>query len=165
MTIQDFASIAEIVSTFAILVTLIYLARETKQNTAALHASIRQASLEAELSIIDKQLEFPHLRPAMLSGNLGGLSNDQIEQTKTVVIALFRVRETNWLQHKAGVMDDETWQLYRRSLVIFINMAPVIKQEWERANRTGFYHPGFLEEINAFHAQNSALGIGSGAQE
>jgi len=154
MSIQDLAAIAEIISTLAILVTLVYLARETRQNTAAIHASIRQASLDAELSIVDRMINYPHIRPAMMSGNFEDLSEEQIEQVVMNVVSIFRVRETNWLQHKNGVMDDETWQIYRHSLVIFITNTSVIKKEWDRANQNGFYHPGFLAEINAALAES-----------
>ena len=95
MTIQDFADIAEIIGTFAILVTLVYLARETKQNTDAIRASIRQSSLEAELSTVERFVNFPHIRPALISGNLDGLNAEQREQVAMGIVGILRTRETN----------------------------------------------------------------------
>jgi len=130
-TWSKWAAIAEIISSVAILITLAYLAIETRQNTDAIHSNTRQASLEAELNIIDRQIVYPHLRPAMRSGSMDGLTDDEIEQIYNHITSMFRIRETNWLQNLNGVMDDETWQVYRNSMVLFISEAPLIRQQWE----------------------------------
>ena len=153
MTIQNLADIAQIIGTFAILVTLVYLARETRQNTDAIHASVRQASLDAELSTVDRFVNFPHIRPALISGNMDGLTAEQREQVAMGIIGVLRTRETNWLQHLHGVMDDETWYVYRNSMLLFIKSSPVMRNEWENANIRRFYHPGFLAEINQLLAE------------
>jgi hypothetical protein len=83
----------------------------------------------------------------MVSGSVDGLTEEQREQIRMQFAMLMRVRENFWLQHENGVMDDATWGLYKQSLLIFLN-GEMLKQSWEEAEASGFFHPGFLADIN-----------------
>ena len=61
MALEQYAYVAEIVGVIVIAVTLIYLAIQTKQNTAAVRSSVRQAVLEADRESIRMFIEYPSL--------------------------------------------------------------------------------------------------------
>lgn len=95
------AAIAEILSALAIVVTLLYLAVQTAQNTKALQASARQAALDTDLGLIYKAIEYP-----MLYGRSGrypelsepDLTEADLARIASWEIAMLRTRETYWLQ-------------------------------------------------------------------
>ena len=61
MTLEQYAYLAEIIGVIAIVVTLIYLAVQTKQNTAAVQSSVRQAMLsEPQLRMPIRGSSSPH---------------------------------------------------------------------------------------------------------
>jgi len=104
------SSIAEIISSIAIVITLVYLAIQTSQNTSAIQASSRQESLNNELWYLEIQIN----NPWMIRGTDEdkNLSKDQINQLRNMSIALFRMRENLFFQYKNGVIDKESWQSY-----------------------------------------------------
>ena len=53
MTIQDWGSIGEILGAGAVIITLLYLTTQVRQNTKALHSSMFQACSNATHSIAD----------------------------------------------------------------------------------------------------------------
>jgi hypothetical protein len=61
MKLEKLSAIAELVSSVAILVTLGYLAVETRQNTLATQATVRQAMLAEDRELLFKTMEYPFI--------------------------------------------------------------------------------------------------------
>ena len=57
--LQQYAYIAEMVGVIAIVVTLIYLAIQTKQNTEAVQATTRHTVIANDLMVIQAMLDHP----------------------------------------------------------------------------------------------------------
>ncbi len=114
MNTNRLAAIAEIVSSIAIVVTLVYLTIETRQNTDALLANSRQAALNADLALLANTINNPELGKVMF-GLSPGLSDEDV-RVRAHVISFLRVREFLWSQYEAGVMDEAVWQSYIRPL-------------------------------------------------
>ena len=68
MKIEKLSAIAELISSVAVVVTLVYLAVHTQQNTTAIQASIRQAMLTDDRELFLSQIEFP----IVVTGRSGG---------------------------------------------------------------------------------------------
>lgn len=108
MKIERLAAIAEIISSVAIVVTLVYLSVQTGQNTDALLAVSRQATLQGDLDIIQIGMMYPEFAQA-----------DNIEFTpefetryRLFLTAAMRTREFAWFQYQSGILDEGTWQSY-----------------------------------------------------
>ncbi|MGD8809227.1 MAG: hypothetical protein PVG24_06460 [Gammaproteobacteria bacterium] len=56
-------AITQIVGMIAVVVTLVYLAIQTKQNTSATQAAVRQAMLTEDRELLMRHLDFPYLSP------------------------------------------------------------------------------------------------------
>lgn len=108
MNVTKISAIAEIVSSVAIVVTLIYLTIETRQNTDALLATSRQATLDADLSFISNVIDHPEL------GIGRGVPGETAEEVRIMahLIAYLRIREFAWFQYQNGILDETTWQSY-----------------------------------------------------
>ncbi len=107
MKVEKISAIAEIISSVAIVITLIYLTVETRQNTEALNAQSREsilASSQAELFFLTERPEL-----AVLMTKPDRLSVEENIQLDAFLTALFRVREYSWLQYQAGVIDEAQW--------------------------------------------------------
>ena len=114
---NKWSAIAEILGAVGILITLAYLALQTRylavqteQNTAAIQASVRQAMVSEDRESLYKIIEYPFLnRPC-------NLTPEQTEQTRAYLMAFLRIRENHWVQYQQGVLDEGTWQVYRKPL-------------------------------------------------
>ena len=126
------SSIAELVSSVAVVITLIYLAVQTSQNTAATQAAARQASLDNELWYLQMQIENPFLlRNPILPYEDAALTEQQIKQEHDMFIALFRMRENLYFQYRSGVLDEDSWNSYFSVFVGFLNQGSNMRRSWE----------------------------------
>ena len=101
------SAIAEIVSSVAIVVTLVYLTVQTQQNTSALLAVSRQAALQAELDVLSLRFDYPQLWL-----DQGELSPEDEVRYTGFVYKILRMREFEWFQYQSGILDQATWQSY-----------------------------------------------------
>lgn len=153
---SKWSSIAEILSSVAIVVTLIYLVIQTQQlqiqtqqNTDALLASIRQASLDTELEFLYEVVDRPFLAGASQGYNENEFSEEQVRQYRLISVALFRMRESQWLQHKGGALDSNIWQSYRSVLLSGLKDPdrPLFRATWDEYSSA--FDPGFREDIES----------------
>lgn len=101
------ADLTEIVSSVAILVTLVYLTIEINQNTSAMNAQTRQAVLDAAQFELQMTVE----RPQILRNITGSHSLTEEEQIQidSLLTLTLRAREFSWLQFQDGTIDELQW--------------------------------------------------------
>jgi hypothetical protein len=114
------SAIAEIAAAIAVVITLVYLAIQTRyvavqteQNTAAVRASVRQAMFANDQEMIFKQTGFP--RESCVT-ELAVFQELGFGPCASWLLALFRSRENNWLQYRDGLIDATTYSSYENAL-------------------------------------------------
>ena len=160
MNLQMLSAIAQIISSIAVLLTLVYLAIQTNQlskqtelNTAAILSSSRQEILNQELWILGKGIENPLFiigREAVPHEFLAeyNLSIEDRSMLLTFYNAVFRIRENLWLQYTSGVLDEKTWNSYRTTFVRLLNLDTRMKTYWSLISQMAM-DKGFVNEINS----------------
>lgn len=138
------SAVAEIFSSIAIVVTLIYLAVQTQQNTAAIISNSRQQSLDADLELLRMMADYPLTAPDQPA--VAG--EDGIRQ-RAFDFSLFRIREHQWLQYRDGQLDGETWESYLKVLSQNLRTRDRLKLRWDELTATeGGLDSGFVAAIN-----------------
>ena len=107
------SSIAEIISSVAILITLFYLAIQTKQNTDAILASSRDTQITNDVQILNTVSTHPEIRLSMVKPEISEL---EMIQLTSWLISLLRTREHQWFQYKNGALDEDVWRSYLSGL-------------------------------------------------
>ena len=120
------SAISEILSSIAILVTIGYLAIEIEQNAEATRAEVRQSMLESDQNFLELFVSDPELG---LLWYREELNDEERIRVGYVLITHVRMRENNWLQYKNGVLDEQSWQSYRRTLVAVLS-SPQARKWW-----------------------------------
>lgn len=106
MKLEKVSAIAEIVSSVAIVVTLIYLSIQTQQNSKALIAVSRQAILQADLDYLSLGIAYPEVTQ-------GEDDRSPVEvRRQSRAVFLLRSREFAWFQYQSGLLDETTWESY-----------------------------------------------------
>jgi hypothetical protein len=144
MNWSKMSSIAEIVSSVAILLTLAYLAVQTQQNTAAIISDSRQQSLASELELLRMMADYPGTA-------FGGTTTPEDARRRVVGLAMMRTREHLWLQVRDGQLDEGTFRSYLPPLLAMLSEEDR-RQQW---NNTGF-EPGFRALVDNLLAGNDA---------
>lgn len=115
MNWSKWSSIAEIVSSAAILVTLFYLTLEIRQNTNAIQSDARDGIMQADVEWLYMQVNDPRLNA--LFHQAEPLTDLEAVELHTYLIAFMRLREANYRQYVSGVLDEKTWANYQSSIV------------------------------------------------
>ena len=148
MNSSKLANWSEILSSVAILVTLVFLLVETRQNTQAMETSSSQAALEAEAQFLLNAVEYPG---SVLSWTRDDLSDEEVVRHYFSLMSFTRGREAMWAQYRAGGMDQETWERYSRPIPLVFQYA-ANRAWWVNQGRATF-DPDFVTEVDAIIAR------------
>lgn len=123
MKIKKVASIAEIVSAVAVVISILYVGYEVSQNTVAVKSSAYQSIHDAEdlyWSSISGNAELSALWEVGLDGGLQALSSSQQSQFSITIRRLIYLFQNVHYQRRKGVVDDELWGAWISSLDEFL---------------------------------------------
>jgi len=101
------ADLSEIISSVAIVLTLVYLTVEMNQNTNAMNAQTRQAVMEAAQNELFVLMDNPGLTISI--AKTGELSAEEQIRLDNYFTASLRSREFSWLQYQDGSIDELQW--------------------------------------------------------
>lgn len=143
---SEWSAVAEIISSFAIVVTLIYLSIQTRQNTAAIQANTRQTMVSNDLAVLNAGMDHSHVLTKMTK-NLE-LSDDDKPILESYLIMLVRTREYQWLQYRNGLLDQQAWEAYLSGLAVNLCF-PHSRTWWDLVANDYFDHE-FVDAVNKY---------------
>lgn len=148
MTLSDLGTVANLLSAFAVLGTLIYLSRQVKQGNLLAKAHARQRMVEQTNEELYALANDPDLRECLLKA--AGLSREQQGKLHFFLIAAMRQREWEWFQHRDGVIDEAVAKAYFQIIALHLGI-PRTRHWWRTIGRIGF-NPNFVAEVDCFIA-------------
>jgi hypothetical protein len=144
------SAVAEIVSSVAILVTLIYLTVQTQQNTAAIQANGRQTSLAVEQQLLNSQMENPAMWAAMHNAEY---TDEQKVYFNSWLVAFFANRQADWANYRIGTLDKPAW-LRMEASIRQVFKTPLFRVWWH--NFSASMDPAFVARVNEIIAESPA---------
>jgi hypothetical protein len=131
MTLDQIANIAEISAAALVIVSLIYVAIQIKQNTKAAQLSTTQAFIDTHCKVIMHIAVDKEFRDIYWRG-LKGLSN--LHGSETAAFAAFfthtfRAWESYYIQSQAGALDDRLWGGFKAQLCDVFGY-PGVREIW-----------------------------------
>ena len=152
MKLDRLAAIAEIVSSIAIVATLIYLAAQTQQlaiqtaqTNSALMANSRAATMSADINFLAATFGGADVN-AVLFMPPDELSQADVNRLIQWLAAMSRIREFAWFQFGSGVMDEQALRSYLAPLVDAIQW-PSLIEVWPQVSVN--MDPDFVAYVNA----------------
>jgi hypothetical protein len=118
VTIQELGSLGEFVAAIATIATLVYLAVQIRQNTAATRAASHHEITDS-FNVINVALGSDPILAALFrrgGEDRAALREDERSQYDWLCIAYFRVFETLFYQSRVGTGERELFQSEERSL-------------------------------------------------
>jgi len=151
MAWEAVAAVAGVVSALAVAVTVIYLAKQVRDNTTASRAQTLFL-LTSELGNLAANLAGdPQITRVYRIGleSPGELDENEKYQFALLAISQFRRYENLHYQYQKGLVDEEVWEAYRENLLWFFHRPGT--QIWWPGKRMGFTKSfrDFLESSNA----------------
>ena len=152
MNWTKWSAISEIVSSIAIVVTLVYLAIQVQQSTVSLNAESRTNLYDIQWRVLDHQINKPEIRASFTQDE--PLTDEQKIVLNAFLFEFFGQREFMWLQYQSGIVDEQTMETLISDVVSFLD-TPRIRDWWGRVSDF-FFEPGYVELVNSL-ANSEAL--------
>jgi hypothetical protein len=146
MNSSKLADWSEIVSSVAIVVTLIYLTIEVGQNVDAMRAQTRESVASGALAELAAAQENPNLIKSIITSE--PLTAKEQIQLHLWIATLMRNREFAWLQHQAGIIDERQWGTELAILKGTLTH-PRLRVWWNKIGRSAMDEAfvGFVDEV------------------
>jgi len=138
------STIVDLLGAIAVLVTLIYLAVQTRQNADAIRANTRQAILSSDQAFLHRIGDDPELELLRFKPELTDLEKVRVG---FLFLTFTRMRENNWFQFTNGGLDQVTWKSYRKSIVAMFATPNGIKW-WQSSSSTGLWDQAFVSMVD-----------------
>ena len=136
MPLDQYAAIAEIVGVILVIASLIYVARQLRQNTEMLIAESRNSIIQQHMQELFSLVENPDIWRGISGQDL----DDESVRLNNWLTAFSRAREHEWFQFKHRALDEASWASYSRAIPIVLS-SDRAKAWWEA------FRPGFDNEF------------------
>ena len=151
MTIQDWGAVGELVGAIAVIISLVYLALQLRQNTKAMRTS---AAWDAEVIWGKSNFEAAHNPESAILMSRGSSENasesdfseTEIAQLYLLVRGCFQVTQAQWWLWKGGSLPDEVWEMRKTWAANFIQ-APVVNSIWQGELKQFILTDEFVQDI------------------
>jgi hypothetical protein len=142
MSLQDLGNIGEFVAAIGVIVSLIYLAVQIRQNTRTVRAAAFQQVVDSLADFTSSLSRDRELIEIVIKGNADFDSLDEVERTRFdfAFISFFRRAENVVVQTEYGTLSADTWTGFRETLKSSLR-APGLFEWW--SHRRQRFHPSF----------------------
>ena len=142
-------AIGEILGAAGVIITLIYLARQVRQNTRATRLSTSHSIASAARDWNRPLLADPELAWTFQVGTEDPTKLDEKEQARFIELcfSLFRMFEDAHYQWQKGALDPDVWKGYE-TLYAAYTKAPGFQAYWDKRKAT--FRPEFQQFIDGY---------------
>ena len=132
--------------------TLIYLSIQVRQGANLLRSEARQAQVDNDQNNINQFLEHPDLGRITSTKDLPSFE----DKTRLLfwIVSVMRAREHEWLQYKAGNLDETTWMSYR-GVIYFALGTERARRMWSIC--ATFFNSDFVEMVEELTDESPLL--------
>ena len=119
MKLSDWASVAEILASVAVVITLILLLIGVRENTAITRASMYAGTLDQFNTFETAMLSDPELHEVFvryINADTAGLSDSDRDRVSTMIAILFRTYDRAFIADRNRLIGDDEWQRFERAI-------------------------------------------------
>ena len=142
MNWEAIGAIGELGGALAVVVTLVYLAIQIRQNTDSVRSNTFQSVSESFNAWSVQLIRDPEVVKLYNSGLTDYEALEEIERSRfqLLISTQFRNYENIYYQHRHATLDHEVWPARRASMIEFLGQ-PGVQRWWRR--RGGFFGESF----------------------
>lgn len=149
MTLENIVFISEILASIAVIITLVYLAKQVKQSTRVNRAASRHSLSEFALELTKFRAEHSDRWAKVMQEK--NLNSGDIEFRNWNHMMLLLHAETYYHHYKLKLMPDNHWKNYAKFIIVALD-SPGFEDHW---NEVGFaFSEDFSEWMNKIFAES-----------
>lgn len=151
-TLSQWSEASQVVSAFAVVLSLVYVGQEIRANTAASRAATRQAIAQTDFEYVGATLD----PLTLLVAETKAAAGEELTPAEHFVLVErqhlnFRIFENAFYQYRAGLLEAETWDRYRWIISRQFAMHEPARAMWERFGPS--FDETFKAEVAAIRAE------------
>ena len=133
MTLDQLANIGEIISSVAVIISIIYLAIQIRTNTEAERTSTYQAVVSDFGALNNTMASTPELSHMFVEAmeNYHQLSSDEKARISQLFFQCFHYFENMFYQNQKGYLDEDVWTGWKRLMLTYYSR-PGFQTWWEQ---------------------------------
>ena len=136
-TLQDWASISEMAGALAIVISLIYVAYELRENTRAMQVTSRQTLSNQDLTYFQSGMDSTVIARALSKIRNGeDLTNLEIAQLEARQHLNFRIFEHAFSLRRSNALNSLEWERYENVIQRQICGNPLAQSMWSRQKKS-----------------------------
>jgi hypothetical protein len=152
-TTQLLGNIGEFAGAIAVVVTLVYLARQVRGNSEATMAIVRQSMSEANMSFLSLGLDSDRLIDTAHKAQLGEtLTDKEAEMLILHQHVNFRLFEGYHSNYKRGFISESEWKAYEDVIATCFRANPWARKMWEEV---ALWPPEFADVVDRIYNQTT----------
>ena len=130
MNWEAISAISEITGAIAVVVSLVYVAAQIRQNTKMMRSAAKQGLTETSQNLIYKAMDNPADWLKLVNGEQPD-SPEQDARMSLLARAMLRGFESQCYQYDVGLLEEDEWRALRAA-IIDICALPGVNRYWER---------------------------------
>jgi len=152
MGLEQLGNLGEFIGAIAVVVSLVYVGIQIRQNTAATQA----ATLQQVCRDMREHFSAPEIVVEASRKLREGeqLSFEEQYRWRQYTMNTFRMYENQWFQNEKGMLDDTLFRGYQAHIVGTLAL-PGGSEMWERV-KTELFHPDFVSNVETLRKSNAA---------
>ncbi len=143
MSISDLGALGSFLSTIAVFITLVYLARQVRQGNILHRMQSRESLMNQDVLTLQLQLADLDITKSFYKQSP---SEDELLKQHVFLTLFVRQREWEWLLHKDGVFPKELFETYLEVFPIFFGTE--YTRKWWNSFGKAALDPDFSAEID-----------------
>lgn len=168
MTIQNWGAMSDIVAAVAVLITLIYLAVQIRQNTKTMRATSTREILFKLSDWHLQQVTNPQMMRKFkksLKPEMPEFSNEQWSEMNSYCKTVFHIFEAQYVQSRFDIGTGDALEPHLKAAKTLVATLPVWRKFWEEETATGNWTKGFVEAINQIESGSFPFIDSDGSEE
>jgi hypothetical protein len=147
VSLSDWANIAEVAGAIAVVVSLVYLAVQVRQNTVTIRNSTLHSNTALWSALLAKVAE-PGMVEAYSVGATAKRDIDPLLYTQFFLLcrSLFVAFENQYFQYRQGALDKDAYQGYERSISQQLLAFPGFRLWWQQSKDV--FSPTFVAHVD-----------------
>jgi hypothetical protein len=148
-------SVAELIGAVGVIVSLIYLGNQVRQNTRAMRSATSQELLTSYNSLTEFQMTSEYgadLYHRLALGKWESVSAAEAAAYRVFIVKLLRVFEHAYIQNRAGLLAEDVWTGWRNQIAVSLAM-PAFQVAWKPVRK--LLSPDFVNFVESLEDETN----------
>ena len=149
--LQDWSALAEILSSVAVLVTLVFFVVEIQQTNDAVRANTYQVMAAMTVDFNAQFFENPEVSEfiAKTASENYKLSASEAIRLRAMISASYRMMNNVWFQYEVGTISEQQLESLLYPAVLNFQRRGRMRLEWEKGDDRLLLDPALVEYLNS----------------